>query len=131
MGGPDMEADVLGATASPNNLDAIALAISQQSASVTFGAAVLAAIALLVGGIGTIVVVSRAKTEAQKAAKLHMEEVGPALLKEWLESNLPRYLRELKEMQSSDVDGDGVSDFDAADMGSFADEASQRQSDGH
>jgi len=117
--------------ASQMNFDALALSIAAQNNAIAWGATVLALIALL-GGLGwTFVVVSRAKHEAHKAALDHLDEVGPALMRKWLENNLPRYLRELKEMKSDDIDGDRTPDFDATTIGDYADEAPQGQSDDH
>ncbi|QAT13860.1 hypothetical protein [Brevundimonas diminuta] len=113
------------------NFDALALSLAAQNNAIAWGATVLAAIALLVGFIGSIVVVSKAKQEAHKAALDHLDEIGPALMRKWLESNLPRYLRDLKEMKSDDIDGDRKPDFDATTIGDYADEAPQGQPDDH
>lgn len=113
------------------NFDALALSIAAQNNAIAWGATVLGLIALL-GGLGwTFVVVSRAKQEAHKAALAHMDEVGPALIRTWLEGNLPRYLRDLKEMKADDIDGDRKPDFDATTIGDYADEAPQGQPDDH
>lgn len=113
------------------DFDALAIAIAAQNNSIAFGASVLAVIVLLTGVVWTFVVVSKAQQEAQKAAIGHLEKVGPDLLNDWLEKNLPRYVRDLKEMKSDDVDGDAQPDFDATLMGKYADETPQGQSDDH
>ena len=107
------------------DFDALAIAIAAQNNSIAFGASVLAVIVLLTGVVWTFVVVSKAQQEAQKAAIGHLEKVGPDLLHDWLEKNLPIYLRNLKDMKSADIDGDALPDFDATRMGEYADETPQ------
>lgn len=115
----------------PVNWDAMAVSMSGLGTAIAWGAFIAALIALLAGLSWGVVVFFAARQQARKAALDHMDEVGPRLMREWLETNLPRYLRELKEMKSDDSDGDKRPDFDASLLGFYADDRPQGRPDDH
>jgi len=115
------------APAAHNALDLVALSLASLGTAIAWGAFVAGLIAIIAGVAWGAVVYSSARRAARTAALEHMRDVSPKLVREWLEVNLPQYLREFKDMKSDDTDKDRKPDFDATAIGNYADEPPKGQ----
>lgn len=92
--------------------DGLAVSLGALGTAIAWGAFVIGVIALFAGiGWGAVVLFS-SRDAARKAARAHMDETGPAILRAWLEENAAPLLRELEQLRQSDQDGDDRPDFD-------------------